>query len=75
MTLLSYPAGGVTRSVIEEARKVGYEAAVTTNYGGEKDNVYAIRRMKVSGKRGNLFRFWFKVSGYSQLGKKRIKIK
>ncbi|MBI2095483.1 MAG: polysaccharide deacetylase family protein [Candidatus Omnitrophica bacterium] len=75
VTLLSYPGGGVTRSVIEEAGKAGYQAAVTTNYGREKDNAYAMRRVKVSGKNGNLFRFWPKVSGYSQLGKKRIEIK
>ncbi len=75
VTLLSYPAGGVTEPAIQEARKAGYEAALTTNYGREKGNVYAIRRVKISGNSGNLFRFWAKVSGYYHVGKKRIEIK
>lgn len=75
VSLFSYPAGGVTKAIKEAVRTAGYEGAITTNYGRQKGDIYALRRIKASEAKGNLFNFWIKVSGYYHLGKKRIEIK
>ena len=72
VTLLSYPAGGLTPAIKDWVREAGYEGAVTTNYGREKHDIYSLHRIKVGESSGNLFNFWLKVSGYYQLGKKRV---
>ncbi len=75
VTLFSYPAGGVTPPIRQAVEKAGYVGAVTTNYGKTRHDPYALHRVKVSDAHGNLFNFWFKVSGLSQLGKKRVEAK
>ena len=72
VTLFSYPAGGTTPAIEKWVEQAGYEGAVTTNYGKERSNPYALHRIKVSGGSGNLFNFWFKTGGYYSLGKKRV---
>jgi len=71
VTLFCYPAGGLTPKIMSLVKKAGYEAAVTTNYARGRFNPYAIRRIKITERDGNLFRFWFKLSGLYHLGKKR----
>ncbi|MBI4432810.1 MAG: polysaccharide deacetylase family protein [Candidatus Omnitrophica bacterium] len=71
ITLLSYPAGGVTQKAMEVAQKAGYAGAVTTNHGKTRHHLYALHRIKVSDRDGNLFRFWAKTTGLYHLGKKR----
>ncbi len=70
VTMFSYPAGGTTRALQELVEKAGYDGAVTTNYGDERHNPYALHRIKVGD--ANLFNFWYKTSGYAWLGKKRV---
>ncbi|MBI4352366.1 MAG: polysaccharide deacetylase family protein [Candidatus Omnitrophica bacterium] len=72
ITLLSYPAGGFTEGLLEEARKAGYKGAVTTNHGLRKHNPYALHRIKITERAGNLFNFWVKLTGLYQLGKERV---
>ena len=72
--LFSYPAGGVTKQSKAMVAKEGYRGAVTTNYGGESNDLYALHRIKATEANGNLFNFWLKVSGIYHLGKKRIVI-
>lgn len=70
--LFSYPAGGVTPNIQRLVSAAGYKAAVTTNYGRERHNLFALHRVKATESGGSLFSFWAKVSGYYHLGKKRI---
>ena len=72
--LFSYPAGGVTREIKALVAKEGYRCAVTTNYGRKSYDLYALRRIKATDDKGNLFGFWAKVSGIYHLGKKRVEI-
>ncbi len=67
----SYPAGGVTEEAKSLVERAGYEGAVTTNYGHKKDDVFALRRVKISDAHGSLFNFWAKVSGFYLFGKKK----
>ena len=72
VTLFSYPAGGVTPEIERMVQEAGYVGAVTTNYGTKNDDPYALHRVKVGERSGNLFNFWFKLSGYSRWGKKHV---
>lgn len=72
VALFSYPAGGVTPQIRELVEKAGYVGAVTTNYGKERHNPYALHRIKVGDSSGNLFNFLAKTSGFYSLGKKRV---
>lgn len=63
---LSYPVGGFTEEVQHIARQAGYRAACTTNRlspSGAADR-FALRRIKVTERDGNLLLFRAKVSGY-----------
>ncbi len=75
VTLFSYPAGGVTAEAEALLKTLGYQGAVTTNYGLRRGDAYAIPRIKITDARGNLFNFWLKVSGLYHLGKKRIPLR
>ena len=72
VTLFSYPAGGTTSKIMGFVRSAGYEGAVTTNYGSERCNPFALHRVKIGDAHGNLFNFWIKVSGFYHLGKKHV---
>lgn len=72
VTLFSYPAGGVTEPIRAMVEVLGYEGAVTTNYGKTHHDPYMLHRIKVGESSGNLFNFWIKTSGLYHLGKKRI---
>lgn len=62
----SYPFGG--RSL--EARRIvslsGYKAAVGTNFpkGSPGDDIYALKRLRISENCRNLFIFWVETSGF-----------
>jgi peptidoglycan/xylan/chitin deacetylase (PgdA/CDA1 family) len=66
-----YPIGGFTPWIQEIVKKNGYKAACTTNRGTHKgflkDDIFALKRIKVKESFGNLFVFWVKVSGYYNL--------
>ena len=64
--LLSYPIGAFDERVKEAAKAAGYILAVTTNPGRFRpaDDVYAVKRIKISRTSDNLFVFWFETSGY-----------
>ena len=75
VTLFSYPAGGVTPDIKTWVQKTGYAGAVTTNYGKDRSDPYALHRIKAGDGPGNLFSFWYKTSGFYWLGKKRVAAK
>ena len=72
--LLSYPSGGYNSEVQKIAQKLDYQGAVTTNRGRERNDLYALHRVKISEGRGSLFNFWFKISGVYSVGKKRPEV-
>ncbi len=72
--LFSYPAGGVTKEAEELAAREGYHGAVTTNYGKQRLDLYALKRIKITERDGNLFSFWAKLSGLYSLGRRRVDI-
>jgi peptidoglycan/xylan/chitin deacetylase (PgdA/CDA1 family) len=72
--LFSYPAGGFTQRAREIVKEAGYRAAVTTNHGKKKHDVFALHRIKIKESSGNLFNFWIKTSGLYHVGKKRIEV-
>jgi len=66
---LSYPIGGYTAEVQRIARAVGYQAACTTNRGVSKrsQDVFAIRRIKMTERDRQPFSLWAKLSGFYDL--------
>ena len=67
--LLSYPVGGFTAEIQALAKAAGYRAACTTNRGVSKrtEDLFAIRRIKVTERDRHPALFWVKLSGYYDL--------
>ncbi|MFC1754569.1 polysaccharide deacetylase family protein [Thermoproteota archaeon] len=61
----SYPIGGFTEKIREMVINAGYTAAVATSPGVDypDDDVFAIKRVRISESSKNLFIFWFASSG------------
>jgi peptidoglycan/xylan/chitin deacetylase (PgdA/CDA1 family) len=70
---ICYPNGGFNDLVKEAAKKYGYKAAFTTNPKKRSDinDIYAIRRIKISGSSDDPVTFWGKVSRYYAWFKER----
>lgn len=66
VSALCYPIGAHNERVEREARLAGYLCAVATNPGplAPADDIYSIKRIKISRTSDNLFVFWFETSGY-----------
>ncbi|MCK9594893.1 MAG: polysaccharide deacetylase family protein [Candidatus Omnitrophica bacterium] len=62
----SYPCGRLNARVRECAVNAGYKAAVATNPGKKmaNDDVFALKRLRISENAANLFVFWAETSGY-----------
>jgi peptidoglycan/xylan/chitin deacetylase (PgdA/CDA1 family) len=73
VTLFSYPAGGFRPAIEQMVKQAGYEGAVTTNYASQANDPYAMRRIKITERGGNLFNFWFKTSGFYSFSRKKVK--
>lgn len=60
-----YPIGAHDQKVKDAVRDAGYSCAVGTNPGKFKssNDIYAIKRIKISRTSDNLFVFWFETSG------------
>jgi len=67
---LAYPIGGYTEKTLEFVPITGYKVAFTTNRGFNKscknNNIYQIRRIKVTDKDNN-FKLWIKLTGFYNL--------
>lgn len=63
---LCYPMGRFNPEIESMAREVGYKCAVTTDPGPNtpNDDIYAIKRVRVSRTANKLIVFWLKSSGY-----------
>lgn len=62
----SYPLGGFNEKVIQMVREAGYAAAVATNPGkkSRKDDIFAVKRLRITMTSDNLFIFALEISGY-----------
>ncbi len=62
----SYPVGGFNRKVRQAVIDAGYTLAVATSPGKSipDNDVFALKRVKITERDGNLFSFWAKASGY-----------
>jgi len=63
---LCYPLGAHDDRIKELVKEAGYKAAVATNPGRFKpaDDIFAIKRVRISRSSDNLFVFWIETSGY-----------
>lgn len=63
---LSYPLGAYNEEVKKMAREAGYMGAVSTNPGRTKpkDDIFALKRIRISMTSDNLLTFWIETSGY-----------
>lgn len=66
VTLFSYPEGKFNAAIRQAVIDAGYKAAATTSPGKNYPNndVFALKRIRVSESARNLFIFWVQVSGY-----------
>lgn len=63
---ISYPIGAYNKKVKEMVKDAGYVAALATNPGPSKkwDDIYALKRIRISRTSNNLLTFWIETSGY-----------
>jgi len=64
--VLSYPIGAFNKKAKKAARNAGYIGAVATNPGSKypSDDIYALKRIRISMTSDNMFVFWVETSGY-----------
>jgi peptidoglycan/xylan/chitin deacetylase (PgdA/CDA1 family) len=64
--VMCYPIGAHNERVERFTKEAGYACAVATNPGhsAPSDDIYAIKRIKISRTSDNLFVFWVETSGY-----------
>lgn len=61
-----YPVGAFDKRVKDAVKKAGYVCAAATNPGrfAPSDDIYEIKRIKISRTSDNLFVFWIETSGW-----------
>jgi len=64
--LFSYPEGRFDAKIRNMVIEAGYTCAVATKPGKNypNDDVFALKRLRISENAGNLFVFWFETTGY-----------
>lgn len=64
--LFSYPEGRFNDEIKELVKDAGYKAAVVTSPGKKfaGDDIFALKRLRISATSDNLFVFWIETSGY-----------
>jgi peptidoglycan/xylan/chitin deacetylase (PgdA/CDA1 family) len=66
VNIFSYPGGRFNAETRELVIEAGYTLAVTTNPGKRypNDDIFALKRLRISATSDNLFVFWLESSGY-----------
>jgi len=66
VNIFSYPGGLFNERIKNLVKEAGYKAAVVTNPGKRfpNDDIYALKRLRISSSSNNLFVFWVESSGY-----------
>lgn len=69
----SYPFGGVSVKARASCARAGYRACVGTNFpkGYPNNDIYALKRLRISENSRNLFIFWVESSGFYTYIKER----
>ncbi len=69
----SYPEGLLNMRIRRLVQEAGYKVAVSTRPGKQYhgNDIFVLRRLRISEKAGNLFIFWFESSGYYTFFKQR----
>lgn len=76
ITIFSYPSGRFNAKVRQLVIEAGYQMAVATNPGNKypNDDIFALKRLRISENAGNLFIFWVETSGfYNFMREHRVK--
>lgn len=62
----SYPVGGFNEEIRTLVKEAGYSGACATNPGRHypRDDIYALKRVRISRTSDNMFVFWIESSGY-----------
>jgi peptidoglycan/xylan/chitin deacetylase (PgdA/CDA1 family) len=60
-----YPGGSFNEKIKNIVKETGYKVAVTTSPGWKfpKDDIFALKRIRISNTSDNLLVFWFKLTG------------
>ncbi|MFH0935506.1 MAG: polysaccharide deacetylase family protein [Candidatus Omnitrophota bacterium] len=71
--IFSYPEGRFNPEIRRLVIAAGYKAAVTTNPGRDypDDDIFALKRLRISENAGDLFVFWVETSGFYTFMKER----
>ncbi len=66
ISVFSYPEGRFNDRIKQLVKACGYKLAVATNPGKKypNDDVFALKRLRISENASNLFIFWVETSGY-----------
>ena len=64
--VFSYPVGGFNEEIRGLVKEAGYIGACATNPGRNypKDDIYALKRVRISRTSDSLFVFWIETSGF-----------
>jgi len=65
-TFIAYCSGGFNENIKQMAMRAGYAGACATNPGKDypDDDIYALKRVRISRTSDNLFVFWIESSGF-----------
>lgn len=70
--MFAYPAGRFNPRIRQLVIDAGYKFAFATNLGSRfpDNDIFAIKRLRISSSSDNLFIFWFETSGYYNIFRK-----
>ncbi|MFH0762822.1 MAG: polysaccharide deacetylase family protein [Candidatus Omnitrophota bacterium] len=73
VNVFSYPEGGFNQKIRQLVIAAGYKAAAATHPGRDypDDDIFALKRLRISENAGNLFVFWVETSGLYNFMKER----
>jgi len=73
VSVFSYPEGHFTEAIRQVVIDAGYQAAVATNPGKgyPHEDIFALKRIRISENAKNMFVYWFESSGYYTFLKER----
>jgi peptidoglycan/xylan/chitin deacetylase (PgdA/CDA1 family) len=77
VNMFSYPAGRFNAAIRQLVMEAGYRLAVATSPGKRfaNDDVFALKRLRISSLSDNLFVFWVQASGFYTFIRERDKDK
>jgi hypothetical protein len=73
ISAFSYPEGRFNNKIKQLVMYAGYTVAVATNPGKRfaNDDIFALKRLRISANCNNLFIYWVETSGYYNFMRER----